>query len=465
MGLLAGFHQQPLRIGGASLADVGDWSSVHFTNAANQGKTFAQQLAAELMAQQDHASWFGALNRHADGRARRAAVQILAQHQHAEGQPRQQRGELWAVRQTRQQLASLGEIVDLTGRRRQVRPLARNHQEVHGLHDFTREGTCDNSQMRWLTLVLVLCLVVAALAAPTAAQTVLQEYDLPRGAGPHDVAPAVDGGVWFTAQAGGYLGWLNPGTGEVQQIPLGRGSAPHGVIVGPDGAAWVTDGGQNAIVRVDAVSHEVRLYPVPGRGANLNTATLDSGGHVWFTGQSGIYGRVTPDSGEVQVWDAPRGSGPYGMTTTPDGRVFYASLAGSHIAEINLDTGVATPVDSPTAGQGARRVWSDSRGAVWVSEWNAGQLGRYEPRTGSWTEWLLPGARPQAYAVYVDEHDAVWLTDWGTNAIVRFDPATGTFEGFAATRPGANMRQLAGRPGEVWAAESAHDRLIVVRHE
>jgi virginiamycin B lyase len=30
-------------------------------------------------------------------------------------------------------------------------------------------------------------------------------------------------------------------------------------------------------------------------------------------------------------------------------------------------------------------------------------------------------------------------------------------------RAGANVRQLLGRPGEVWGAESGTDRLVVVR--
>lgn len=79
----------------------------------------------------------------------------------------------------------------------------------------------------------------------------LQESSVPAGPGPHDVAPAADGGAWFTAQRSGRLGWLDPRTGRTKMVPLGLGSTPHGVIVGPDGARWITDGGLNAIVRVD----------------------------------------------------------------------------------------------------------------------------------------------------------------------------------------------------------------------
>jgi virginiamycin B lyase len=313
-----------------------------------------------------------------------------------------------------------------------------------------------------LSVLLLLPLVLPAGAH--AQQTTMQEYAVPAGSHPHDVAPAADGGIWYTAQTKGVLGWLDPNTGEVREIPLGTGSAPHGVIVGPDGAPWITDGGQNAIVRVDPFSYEVRAYPLPSRPANLNSATFDRFGMLWFTGQSGTYGRVDPTSGEVKVWDAPRGSGPYGITNTTDGRVFYASLAGSHIAEINLETGEAMPIDPPTNRQGARRVWTDSRGMVWVSEYNAGQIGRYDPRTGEWREWRLPGSRPNPYAVYVDDKDKVWLSDFGGNAAVRFDPDAETFESFPFADANAAVRQMHGRPGETWGAESGVDKLVVFRH-
>lgn len=116
-------------------------------------------------------------------------------------------------------------------------------------------------------------------------------------------------------------------------------------------------------------------------------------------------------------------------------------------------------------GTGARRIWSDSKGILWVSEWNAGQLARFDPATGEWREWALPGDDPSAYAVYVDEKDMVWISDFGANAILRFDPATERFESFPIPRGRADVRQMLGRAGEVWTAESGTDRLTVYRHD
>jgi virginiamycin B lyase len=296
-------------------------------------------------------------------------------------------------------------------------------------------------------------------------ELVIEEYRVPNGSHPHDVAPAPDGTVWYTAQASGELGRLDPATGETRHIPLGDASAPHGVIVGPDGAPWITDSGLNAIVRVDPRTEEVRRFPLPATAsdANLNTATFDGRGVLWFTGQNGVYGRLDPDVGKVEVFEAPGGAGPYGIATTPGGDVYYASLAGSHIARVARESGSATVLEPPTEGQGARRVWSDSQGRIWVSEWNAGRLGMYAPASKRWREWRLPGANPQPYAVYVDERDFVWLSDFGANALVRFDPRREKFDVLALPSDAASVRQLLGRPGEVWGAESGVDKLVVVR--
>ena len=128
------------------------------------------------------------------------------------------------------------------------------------------------------------------------------------------------------------------------------------------------------------------------------------------------------------VFDAPRGTGPYGIAATPDGQGFFASLAGNYLGQIDLDTGTVTVVEPPVPRQGARRVWSDSRGALWITGWNSGDLFRYDSKAKNWARWHLPGDRPQPYAVYVDDTDAVWVSDWATNAILRFDPKTEKFE-------------------------------------
>jgi virginiamycin B lyase len=310
---------------------------------------------------------------------------------------------------------------------------------------------------------LLACLVATAAHADVR----VQEFTIPWGHGIHDVwAPGAPGDpVWFSAQRSGNLGILDPKTGAVQLVPLGRGSAPHGVIAGPDGAAWLTDGGQNAIARVDPKTRAVRVWKLPSSGyANLNTATFDGAGVHWFTGQSGIYGRLDPRTGEMKLFDAPKGVGPYGIQATPQGTVYFASLAGSYIARIDPASGAATVIEPPTRRQGARRVWSDSKGDVWVAEWNAGNVSRYSPASRTWKTWRAPGDEPRIYAVYVDAADKVWASEWTAQVMLRFDPRTEKFETFHSSSTTANVRQIHGRKNEVWTPESAADKIVVYRY-
>src|SRR5680860_825433 len=313
----------------------------------------------------------------------------------------------------------------------------------------------------FLAAIAAACLSLLGWAHSASAAEV-QYYDLGPGDHPHDVAPAPDGTVWYTAQHKGALGRLDPKTGKISRVPLGEGSRPHGVIVGPNGDAWVTDGGLNAIVRVDGKTEKVEVFPLPeaASNANMNTPAIDGEGRVWFTGQTGFYGRLDPKTGKMDVWKSPKGRGPYGIAATPSGEIYYVSLAGSFLGKPDMETGETTVIEPKTENAGTRRVWSDSKGRLWVSEWNVGNLSVYDPALKSWTVQRLPDRDPHAYAVYVDDKDKVWVTDFGANAILSFDPKTKSFQDFPSDKPEAAVRQLNGRAGEVWGAESGADRLV-----
>jgi virginiamycin B lyase len=313
--------------------------------------------------------------------------------------------------------------------------------------------------------ILATAVLVLAIGAAQARAAEMTFYQLPSGAYPHDVAPAPDGSVWISGQRQGFAGRFDPKTGQLEKIPLGDGAAPHGVIIGPDGNAWFTEGGQNAIARVDTKTKAVTLFPLPKdfARANLNTLVFDKRGIVWYTGQNGVHGRVDPATGKVDAWASPKGRGPYGITLTPAGEIWYASLAGDHIAHVEPASGEPTVIEPPRKGVGPRRIWSDSKGMLWVSFWHGGGIGRYDPATKIWTTYPMPESKSGTYSVYVDDKDRVWATDWLANAIQRFDPVAETFTTFRSDKKSANVRQMLGRPGEAWGGESGTDRLVVIR--
>ena len=68
-----------------------------------------------------------------------------------------------------------------------------------------------------------------------------------------------------------------------------------------------------------------------------------------------------------------------------------------------------------------------------------------------------------ANAISVRPAGGVWLTDFGEDRLLRFDPRTERFSPIRLPTAQAAVRQLLGRAGEVWGAESAADKLVVLR--
>ena len=93
---------------------------------------------------------------------------------------------------------------------------------------------------------------------------------------------------------------------------------------------------------------------------------------------------------------------------------------GSFLGKVDLESGATTVVEPPTPQAGTRRVWSDSKGRLWISEWNAEHIAMYDPKSASWKTCRLPGDEPHAYAIYVDNKDKVWVSDFKASRVSVF---------------------------------------------
>jgi len=314
-------------------------------------------------------------------------------------------------------------------------------------------------------ILLAASMGIALMVVSSAQAYDTKVFPLPNQTYIHDVAPAPGGLVWWTAQSDGLLGILDPKTGANKFVKLGEGSAPHGIIQSKNGLAWIADGGQNAIVSYDPKTEQVKAYKLPADSGytNLNTPTEDGDGNIWFTGQNGIHGKVDIKTGKVSVWKSPKGRGSYGIATTPDGNVWFVSLANSYLGQVDRKTGDVKVIEPPVPNTGVRRVWSDSKGDLWMSEWNTGQVARYSPKTSQWSRWAIPGQQnARLYAVYVDNKDMVWVSNWADNKVYSFDPKTEKFAAVPGSKSGAEIRQINGAGGMVYLPESGNASIMQV---
>src|SRR5919106_1218629 len=169
--------------------------------------------------------------------------------------------------------------------------------------------------------------ILLALALSSCTGLVVEGADTTDAAGSETTSGAddsatttVEAGTSTTVPGTTTTSTLPPESLSVETFPVPEGSRPHDV-------APAADGGLNNIYSVDPETGQVTVYPIPDDtpGARLNTATFAADGNLWFTGQGGIYGMLDLASGETDLYRAPEGPGPYGITTTPDGIVYYAS--------------------------------------------------------------------------------------------------------------------------------------------
>jgi virginiamycin B lyase len=319
------------------------------------------------------------------------------------------------------------------------------------------------------------------VVVPGVVETVITEWAVATpGARPHDPAVAPDGAVWYTGQANGTLGRLDPVTGKAREYPLHKleqaatflpyGVGPHGLIADADGNIWFTAQLAGFVGKLDPKTGGQVQYRMPDPAArDPHTPIFDQKGTLWFTLQmSDMVGRILPSTGEVKVFHVPTAqSQPYGIKINSKGEPWFVELTAGRIGRIDPATFGIREYTLPHAGSMPRRIALTDDDIVWYSDYGRGYLGRFDPKSGKVTEWPTPsGAGPdsQPYAI-TTAGNIVWYVESGVspNMLVRFDPATQTFQSWPILSGGGVVRHMVTAPdGTLWLACSGVDRIARV---
>ena len=274
----------------------------------------------------------------------------------------------------------------------------------------------------------------AATPAPGPLAIRFEQWQVPTlGQRSRDPVDGPDGNIWWVGQWQNVLGWLDPATGQMEEIHLPAGAMPHSVNIAPDGAAWYTGNRNATIGRYDPLTRQITEYPMPDANArDPHTAEFDAAGILWFSLQgSNMIGRLDPATGAVRLVASPRAnSRPYGVKIAADGTVWVACNGANCLLRVDPATMAVTEITLPEAGTTVRRLDIDQDGMIWWVNSGLGRLGRYNPATGEIREWPSPsGPQSHPYAIAVFD-GAVWYSESGVrpDMLVRFDPATETFQ-------------------------------------
>ncbi len=117
----------------------------------------------------------------------------------------------------------------------------------------------------------------------------MHEYVLPdSGSRPRRIAITPDDMVWYTDYARGYLGRLEPHSGQVKEwaSPSGPKSAPYGISA-IKGVLWYSESeaSPNTIVRFDPKTQKFQSWTIPGGGNIVRNTDVTPGGN-WVLANS-----------------------------------------------------------------------------------------------------------------------------------------------------------------------------------
>ncbi|MDF1504713.1 hypothetical protein [Roseisolibacter sp. H3M3-2] len=315
-----------------------------------------------------------------------------------------------------------------------------------------------------LALAVLLPVAAGAQATPAAGAPAdavpMREWKVPwEDSRPRD--PMVDGQgrVWFVGQAGNYVAYLDPTSGQFKRYEIDPGTNPHNVVVGPDGNAWYAGNRNGMIGKLEPGSGRITRFPMPDSTVkDPHTMTFAPNGDLWFTAQFGnAVGRLTPSTGKIQLVKSPTGqSRPYGLVLDSKGKPWFDLFGTNAIATVDPASMRLRSFPLPDARARPRRIAVTSDDMVWYVDYSRGFLGRLDPRSGDVKEWPNPGgAASLPYAMTVDDRDRLWFVETGKqpNRLVGFDPRTEKFFGETPIQSGGGtVRHMTfdRRSGQIW---------------
>ncbi|HET9342974.1 MAG TPA: hypothetical protein VFO25_08685 [Candidatus Eremiobacteraceae bacterium] len=203
--------------------------------------------------------------------------------------------------------------------------------------------------------------------------------------------------------------------------------------------------------------------PIPTSNATPLGITSGPDGNVWFTELNGNkIGHVIPGTfpgagSMVECGPLPTaGSGPVDITSvTGNPKVWFDEFANNKIANVDPGTCTYNEFTIPTSNSGPSGLTSDQSGVLWFAESNVAKIARMTIG-GSFTEYAtgLSGSTPLAVAIAGD--NSVWYLDSGRNSVghLTFPGGAPTFVDYGIpTNPSDPAYITLGPDGALWFTE------------
>jgi virginiamycin B lyase len=299
--------------------------------------------------------------------------------------------------------------------------------------------------------------VFGALALPGVAAAGNTEFPVPNLEPElNDIAPGLDGNVWFTEPTPNKIGRITAG-GTVTEFSVPTANAkPYAIAAGPDGASWFTEQNAAKIGRI-TVGGTITEFPIPGSARDI---VAGSDGALWYSRGSKV-GRITT-GGNVTEFDVALNADE--IVNGPDGRLWFNGGVVGFAALGRVTTSgafSAVPLPDPGIETGVVRLARGPDGAVWYTvaeslQFSQIEVGRVTP-DGSATTFKRPRGLPLPEGLTGGPDGAVWFTEnpclvcsGGLTKIVRITSTGATREYLAPDQNAGAQAITTGPDKAIW---------------
>jgi virginiamycin B lyase len=201
----------------------------------------------------------------------------------------------------------------------------------------------------------------------------------------------------------------------------------------------------------------INEFPIPTTHTFPLGITTGPDGNLWFTEAVGnAIGMLNPSTHTVEEFPIPTAnSSPSGITTGPDGNLWFAESRSSKIGLINPTTHTIAEFSLPTANSGVQAITSGLDGTLWFTEDYVNQIGRISPSTHIITEFAIPTPLSGPSGITSGPDGNLWFTEFDGDKIGQVNPTTQNIIEFPLPSSGSGATGItAGRDGNLWFIEN-----------
>jgi streptogramin lyase len=274
-------------------------------------------------------------------------------------------------------------------------------------------------------------------------------YTLPKIRGNQPIFVAFDqrGNLWFTTPDNDKIGEFDPVKRRfVGQWSVTAESAPWDLVFA-EGRIWYTEYLGSAVGRFDPATHVHRDFPTPSADSEPYGIAA-GGGLVWFTENESSVDRVAvlDTLGHDAITEypvvLPTSGTPHMITIGPGGHPWWTEGFSGTIA--TLDPALATPGSCGTTVGPCRGVsrftlppatgctlgshtsgiaFDQSRHLLWLDDSLSGQVGSFNPRTGTFDLSKLSGCNAHPHdGLVLGQSGNVWFDEEFENGLGELVP-------------------------------------------